>query len=424
MATHAPRSLLLLPALGLCSCVVSGELGPTAAPTAGPDTKWIEADAAHQPLTMFEAAARSGQASLAAGNFAAAHDALQIALNLQPERAELRLAQVDALLGLGQLETAKLLLDEMRAESTAATVTAIDVLAVRVHERERAIGFAACDTTIDQRRRPLTRDNDFLAAWNQLRAGLPNTDEIPISSLDPRGRIGHAQQEDYQPAKSVRAIPASAAQARDILCGEDLDCAVDEPLLIRLELGQEASVGLVVPHADGSVSVLPDLVRPKWTSCGDDSNLSLERVGQLLRVRVVSDSRQEVDPSDWALGSSAALGSVSAPASSGYYAGSASSGYNSSGYNSSGYSYSYGYGCGGYDSGYNYNYNYEPYNCTPTHTLERDMFIDLASGELVLDIVRTGVPSSRLGHVTAELNQVHVDACGVDDTLALSWTQA
>jgi hypothetical protein len=115
---------------------------------------------------------------------------------------------------------------------------------------------------------------------------------------------------------------------------------------------------------------------------------------------------------------------VSAPASSGYYAGSASSGYNSSGYNSSGYSYSYGYGCGGYDSGYNYNYNYEPYSCTPTHTLERDMFIDLASGELVLDIVRTGVPSSRLGHVTAELNQVHVDACGVDDTLALSWTQA
>jgi hypothetical protein len=429
MPTHDPRSLMLLPALGLCSCVVSGELeastAPEPMPAPAPGTTWIEADSPRQPLSMFEAASRSGHASLAAGHFAAAHESLQLAASLAPEAMDVRLAQVDALLGLRQFAAAKALLTELRADAAAQLVTAIDVQQVLVRELERAIGFTPCDAKVDQRRRPLARDDDFLAAWNQLRGGLPNTTEIPISSLDPRGRAGYGTPDEYERESSVQTIPSSVEQARDILCGEGRDCDPDEPRLIRLELEQEATVALVVPHADGSVSVLPDLVHPKWTTCGDDTVLSLERFGELLRVRVFSDSREEIDPSEWALDDSAALGSV--VASAGYYAGSGSSGYQSSGYNSSGYQssgyqssgYNYSYGCGG---GYDSDYDYEPYSCTATHTFERDMFINLARGEVVLDIVRSGASNSPLGQVTAGHSQIRVDACGVDDTLTLSWS--
>jgi hypothetical protein len=74
-------------------------------------------------------------------------------------------------------------------------------------------------------------------------------------------------------------------------------------------------------------------------------------------------------------------------------------------------------GCGG---GYDYDYGYE--SCMITHSIERDVFIDLARGEVVLDIVRTGPPSSPLGFVRFADNEVHVDACGVSQTLALTHT--
>ncbi|KIG18502.1 hypothetical protein DB30_00187 [Enhygromyxa salina] len=428
MLTQDPRSLLLLPVVGLCSCVVSTELAATATPELGQTgAGWIESDASRDPLTMFEATVRSGQASLAAGHFAAANESLQLAASMQPERADLRLAQAEALLGMQQFTAAKKLLIELQAEAPTHTVTAIDSARVRVHERSRAVGFTPCEASVDPDRRPLAQTNDFLAAWNSLRGGLPSANEIPITSLDPRGRPGYRHSDDAR----AQIIPSSAAQAREILCGADQDCEVDEPRLVRLELYNEATIGLVVPRADGSVSVLADLVHPTWTSCGDETSLSLERFGALLRVRVVSDSREEVDPSDWALDSSAGLGPV--VASSGYYAGAASSGYQSSGssgYQSSGSSgyqssgYGYGYGCGGYDYEYDHTYGYEPYACTATATVERDLFIHLASGEVVLDIVRSGAPSSQLGQVTTEPSQVHLDACGVDDTLSLSWTQA
>ncbi|PRQ08389.1 tetratricopeptide repeat protein [Enhygromyxa salina] len=431
MLTHDPRSLLLLPVVGLCSCVVAGELAANAAPESGLGARpaqWLEADSPHQPLTMAEAASLSGQASLAAGHYSAANESLQLAANLQPERVDLRLARVDALLGLRQYAAAKQLLAELQAESPTHTVTAIDSYHVRTHELSRAQGFTPCEAKVDQARRPLTRNDDFLAAWNDLRGGLPDTQQIPLSSLDPRGRPGYPHHEETR----VHGVPSSAAQARDLLCGEGLQCEADEPRLVRLEIGLEASIGLVVPHADGSVSVLADVAHPSWTSCWDETSLSLERVGELLRVRVVSDTREEVDTSDWALGSAAALGS--AGASSGYYAGagssgyqsSGSSGYQSSGYASSGYQgYGYGYSCGDDGGDPYYSPNYEPYSCTATRTVERDLFINLASGEVILDIVRSGAASGQLGQVTVEHDHVRVDACGTtDETLSLSWTEA
>jgi hypothetical protein len=57
-----------------------------------------------------------------------------------------------------------------------------------------------------------------------------------------------------------------------------------------------------------------------------------------------------------------------------------------------------------------------------TNSIQRDVFIDLARGEVVLDIVRTGPPTSPLGFVRFADNQVRVDACGVSQTLALTHT--
>ena len=208
-----------------------------------------------------------------------------------------------------------------------------------------------------------------------------------------------------------------------------LDCQLDVAGFVPIEHAERLTYGLLFEHTDHTVSVLPELLLATvHDSCQDDAELIAQRHGDLLWVRAFSDTRATFVPSDWELDDSAALGAAAPSPSPSYYAAgssgyqgsayvAATSGYQGSGYQgssgSSGYQY---YGCGG---GYDYAYGE---SCMITHTIQRDVFIDLARGEIVLDIVRTGAPTSPLGFVRFADNQVHVDACGVTQTLALTHT--
>lgn len=402
-ALHSRAFVLLpglLPALGLCSCVV-GSQRDTALPDADlvPAVAPVEHDSSIEPLTVFEAAARSGQLSLAAGEFAAARESLTFAL-AHPQatespmfEAELRLAQVDALIGLAQFGPAKELLEGLRGNSPLEDEE-IDAHAIAIREREHAYGIGSCETKIDAEPRAMARHDDILTSWNDLRDGFPAKADIPI--------------------------PTDEYDAR-ALCP---DCQLDEPAFVQIDLDDRRTFGLLFEQLDNGVLVLPELLHATMgDSCQDDAQLVAQRHGDLLWVRAFSDTRASFDASDWELGDEAGLGASSAPSTSpSYYAAGSSgyqgsgyvigttSGYQGSGYQGSGYQY---YGCGG-----GYEYSYE--SCMITHTTQRDVFIDLTRGEVVLDIVRTGPPTSPLGFVRFADNEVRVDACGVSQTLALA----
>jgi hypothetical protein len=401
------RAFGLVPALGLCSCVVASPRD-TAAPDAHlspeieiePALAPIEHDSPFQPPTVFEAAVHSGKLSLASGEFAAARESLTFALAHEQAASspvlttELRLAQADALIGLSQFQLAKEQLQAMRGESSYVD-DQIDTRSVAIREHEHAYGAGSCETRIDVEPRALARHDDFVAAWNDLRDGFPARADLPI--------------------------PTDDHDARE-LCPE---CELDVAGFVPIEHDERLTYGLLFEHTDRTVSVLPELLLATvHDSCQDDAELIAQRHGDLLWVRAFSDTRASFDPSDWELDESAALGAAAPTPSPSYYAAgssgyqgspyvAASSGYQGSGYQgSSGYQY---YGCGG-----GYEYTYE--SCMITHTIQRDVFIDLARGEVVLDIVRTGAPTSPLGFVRFADNQVQVDACGVAQTLALTHT--
>jgi hypothetical protein len=399
------RAFGLVPALGLCSCVVASPRD-TAAPDAQlpapePTVAAIEHDSPFQPPSVFEAAVRSGQLALASGQFAAARESLTFALAHEQAAespaltTELRLAEADALIGLSQYPLAKQQLEAMR-DGSPFVEAAVDTRVMQLREREHAYGAGSCEATIDVEPRALARHDDFLAAWNDLRDGFPGKADLPIPT------------DDYD--------------ARE-LCPE---CALDVAGFVPIEHDERLTYGLLFEHTDRSVMVLPELLLATvHDSCQDDAELIAQRHGDLLWVRAFSDTRASFDPSDWQLDESAGLGAAApspSPSPSYYAAGTgyqgsgyvaASSGYQSSGYQgSSGYQY---YGCGG-----GYEYTYE--SCMITHTVQRDVFIDLTRGEVVLDIVRTGAPTSPLGFVRFADDQVRVDACGVTQTLALTHT--
>jgi hypothetical protein len=152
--------------------------------------------------------------------------------------------------------------------------------------------------------------------------------------------------------------------------------------------------------------------------------LGFEQHEQLVRVRAFADQHYEVDPDEWRLVELPESGPppVSAASSPSYGYAYASSGYQAApsyGYGSSGY-----YGCGG-GHGYGYDYGYASPCAVQTH-VERDVVIDLARGEITLDIVRTGNPGSALGRVTMASAPagaiVDVEACGVSRSLKLSYS--
>jgi hypothetical protein len=329
-------------------------------------------------------------------------------MSYEPDAAfvdELELGQVDALIGLGEYRHARERLVELGGD--AQLDEAVEGRYMRIRELEHAVGAGSCDVDIDTQPRPLAQHDDFLSAWNDLSAALPD-------------------------GATPAAIPVDADDARLTLCRS---CG-DAPVLASVEHDDGASFGLVMARAEGAISVMPGLLDERWGSCGDDSRLHVERRGDLLWVRAFSDTREDFDVSDWNLGDTANLGPQNP--SPGYfgstrsdYASSASPGYASSGYASSGYAssgyqgYQYGYGyayygCGGhgYDYGYGYDYAYE--DCVITRSIERDVFIDLSRGVVVLDVVRDGPPTSPLGVV--ELDDgggVHVDACGVQRSFSV-----
>jgi hypothetical protein len=300
---------------------------------------------------------------------------------------ELRLAEIDALIGQRQFQTAKDLLAQLRNGSI--TDPGIDSREMAIRETEHAYGVTPCEARIDSEPRALARHEDFLSAWNDVRDGFPRKAALPI--------------------------PTDEDDAHGLLCPS---CIFEEASFSTFELGEEQMIwNVVVEHIDSGVSVLPELIAGTMSdSCADNVEVIAQRKGDLVWVRAFADARDDFDPNDWVLGDEAQLGAPapSPTVSPSYYAYAAgSSGYQGSGYQGTGYHYHYG--CGGYDYYYNE-------SCMITNSIERDVFIDLARGEVVLDIVRTGKPTSALGFVRLEQDGVRVDACGVTQTLPLSFT--
>jgi hypothetical protein len=398
-----PRLIALLPTVGLCSCVVATELAPE---IAAPGL--IERASEREPPTVAQAMIRSGRESLAAGHYAAAYASLSLAAELYPNESMLvTMDTLDAALGMGDAIASQRLIDEIRHKSPTLQPL-LQTRVVRLREIENGRGDGPCEAHIDETARPLRRTSDALAAWNQLRSGLPADHAIPI--------------------------PSDEDEAWQALCSSG--CTIGEPSFARLEGDNQTSFALIVPHEDGGFSVLPDLLRAEMSECYDQTLLATERHDGLLRVRAFVDRRDRLDPADWALREAASSGYASsgsshayAYASSGYnpaYASSGANSYSSHGYAyaSSGYSYAYA------SSGYHYTYHcgggYDYAYCEASAHLERDLILDLDRGEIVLDIVRTGERGSALGRVTmdhaAEGSIVDVQACGQSRRLQLHYT--
>lgn len=408
MLTHDTRILALLPAVGLCSCVAASDGSVSAAPTDQPARGPIEAEPEREPLTIAEAMIRSGRESLAAGHYQAAFATLSIASQQYPEQADaVALDMIDAALGARELRTARTLIEQLPPLEYHADAQRLQKRRLDLHELENAAGVGACEAQVETQARSMRRVDGVLAAWNELRAELPADHAIPI--------------------------PTSIEAASEIVC--PLGCAVGEPNFPRIHGDNESVIGLVVANADGSLSVMPDLLHLADASCAAETVLGFEQHEQLVRVRAFADQRYEVDPDEWRLvelpgSSSPPVSTASSPsygyvyASSGYPPPPPSYGY---AYASSGYQTNYGYayyGCGGHGYGYD-DYEYASPCAVQTH-VERDVVIDLARGEITLDIVRTGSPGSALGRVTMASAPagaiVDVDACGVSRSLKLSYS--
>jgi hypothetical protein len=405
------RYLALLQAVGLCSCAASSGAPVTVAPSE-PVHAPIEIEPERQPLRTIDALVRSGRESLAAGHFKAAHASLRLATQKFVEQQDaaliaesleaavatekLALDMLDAALGAGDLASARGLIEEIHG--TWGESRRLQSGVVQLRELENGFGLAPCDANVDSNARPLRRVGDAFAAWNELRSGLPADHAIPI--------------------------PTDEQALLTSLCG--LRCTSGEPKFVRLDGDNEATIALVVPHQDGSFSVLPDLLHTVDTGCGDQTALAFERHDGLVRVRAFGDRLDNVDPEDWHLVEQPEYAPSQIPASPSYaYASSGypqgSSGSQPHGYAGSSYYQGYGYGCG--DGDYDYGYNS---SCQTHGHVERDVILDLDRGEVVLDIVRTGGRGSALGRVTMASApggpMVDVQACGVSRSLQLSYT--
>jgi hypothetical protein len=388
---------LLLPVLGLCSCASVGERLESAAPEASSveAPAWTELDPGRAPMSVVEAMIRSGHRELAAGDYRAAEASFALAIAREPTlEGEIRLDQADALAGQGRIDEALALVRSVDTGGLDSLVTAQRAREVALREARHFEGTETCELVVEDGPRPLDRRSSMWKAWDDLRGGL-------------------------EPA-AVQEIPLGDDWAAErALCG-DLGCLVDEPQIVRIDGDGEISVGLVVAHEDGELSVLPELLHLRWDTCDDDEVVHIDRPDpdrpSLVRVRAFSDLREEVEyepaPTPEEL---VAQVTAPTPPSPGYAGSSyASSGYASSGYASSGYYY----GCGG---GYEYaDYAY----CEARSFVERDVFIDLAREEVVLDITRTGPLGAALGSVRAEGQTASIDACGARRTLELAWTAA
>jgi hypothetical protein len=407
MPAQEPRILALLPAVGLCSCVASSEAPASAVPSEPVAVGIIEDEPAVKPPTVVQAMLRSGRESLAAGHFDAAAESFSAAVEQYPEHVGYTpMDRLDVALEAGKLELAAGMIHEIQAnEPSPDDKRRLQSRELLLLELSRGGGPGHCVANVDPDARPLRRSKDAFEAWNELRSALPANHAIPI--------------------------PADEARARETLCG--YRCAIGEPTFVRLEGDNEATVGLVVAHGDGGFSVMPDVLHTVDTGCGDQTNFAFERHDGLVRVRAFGDRL-----ADWNLLELPTLPQVAAAPSPSYAYASGSSGYAPSpsyAYGSSGYqqgssgsqayayggSYYGGYGCG--DGDYSYDSSGA---CQVQVHVERDVILDLDRGEVVLDIVRTGVRGSALGRVSMTSAPagplVHMQACGVRESLQLSYT--
>ena len=416
--------LCLLPCMGLLGCatlVETAERGPADPLRADPFPEvdgWLEASAARDPLSMGEAAVRSAKLELAAGNYDAVELAVTYALDYEVELAELHLTRSEAAFARGEFTSAESALDayarevryELEDEERTRFDAGIDSRRLDIRERAFELGDETCELQLDQGGQLLQSHDDYLSVFNELSARMSS-------------RVG-------------LEIPTTQRRAELLLC--DGTCT-EELTLVRLDGEEDAIIGLLVRDESG-LRLVPELFHPELNDeCEEDTHTAIERHGSQVRVRVFSESKGEPEPDepppveDWRLGIEAELGKIQAKvaaagisANSYYYGGYGSSGYGSSGYASSGYGYGssgyYSSGCGG---GYDYDYGYydEYYGyCEPLRRVQRDTFIDLARGQVVLDIVRTGSAEAGLGRVKSSPTTVELQACGVEQRLELSWT--
>lgn len=417
-------SLCLLPCMGLLGCatlVEAPELAPADPLRADPFPEvdeWLEASAEREPLSMGEAAMRSAKLELAAGNYDAVEVAVTYALDHDIELAELHLTRSEAAFARGEFTSAESALDkyarevryELEDEERTRFEARIDNRRLDIRERAFELGSETCELQLEQGAQPLSSHDNYLSVFNELSARMSS--------------------------RSGLEIPTSERRAELLLC--DGTCT-QELTLVRLDGEEDAIIGLLVRDESG-LRLVPELLHPELNDeCDEDTHTAIERHGSQLRVRVFSEYKGEPEPyeeppvEDWRLGIEAELGKIQAKvaaagiSANSYYYG--SSGYGSSGYGSSGYASS-GYGSSGYYSsgcggGYDYDYGYydEYYGyCEPLRRIQRDTFIDLARGEVVLDIVRTGSAEAGLGRVESSPGTVHVQACDVEQRLELSWT--
>jgi len=426
MLPRDAKLLALLPAIGVCACAVPRAPAPTTAPTGPASSGMI--DMGRPPLTSAEEMVRIGRAALAAGDYEAALYSLSFALDFNPDRVGLRFDQLDAAIGLGDLYRAQAYADSitrhLQAEPSQASIWAprLERRRLDMLELRNGRGVGSCEAAIDDQPRALQRVDDPFAAWNLLRSGLPATHAIPI--------------------------PSNAAEAHDALC--PAGCEVGVPGMARLEGDNEATIALVINHGGGSFSVMPDLLHPLASGCSDETAFGFSRHDGLVRVRAFGDRLEQVDRAVWNLvdrpdyGPPADVSVVTGPNPSidtRAYAYGYGYGYGY-GYTSSGYQYGYAssghHGCGyGYDDDYDYEdddgygYGYgedsNQRSCEIHAHVERDVIIDLARGEIMLDIVRTGERGTALGRVTmatqaAGLPVIEVQACGVSGRIELAHT--
>ena len=194
------HALLLLPVLGLCSCVTSSEgPGATLVPTDPelPAATFIATEPTRQPMSVTQAALRSAHQSLEAGDYAAAHESFTLAALYEPTlEPQMSLGRLDALIGLGDDEVARQFLasiDSSGDESIEAEKAIRDIL---LRERRHVAGTGACELSVVPEPQQLKRRPGAWTAWNDLRGGLAPSEhtEIPLDGDDweaERSMCGH-----------------------------------------------------------------------------------------------------------------------------------------------------------------------------------------------------------------------------------------
>ena len=150
MRGQDPNAMALLPVLGLSACVASTGMDASTSPdqlrASAQEPTWIEPAVERDPMTLLEAAVVASETSLAAGEFEAARELLSVARELDPESTQLRLAQVDALIGMREYAAARQQLVDLRYVVDAAQEAGVAAISCGngMAAHDERVGDVAC----------------------------------------------------------------------------------------------------------------------------------------------------------------------------------------------------------------------------------------------------------------------------------------